>query len=321
MISLRRLWKQAGASLLLGMVLSFVGLQIDLGYLDSAFLDFRQNLFPKKLHSSDLLSVSVSPDKNGHEWISAPILQSRIEELSKFDPKKIIIALGASEIRGSDAELNSLYDYLKSNPKVALFSLWGRSKNASFEASEFWRKFDHLFIVKQCEDNKLGGKDGRIRRFLVSMDGKNIDLEHKKFYEEMGLSEMPIGDYPGTFKLFDSVQFYLRYYYPDSVPHGFSDSLSAREAKNRYVFVGSTDGHASFSKDSVLGRFWLNSHETLQYSLFAHDYALMAFENIRNLDYIRAPSKIGDFVWITLLLLLWFLQSLLLDLLSLFSFL
>ncbi len=182
-----------------------------------------------------------------------------------------------------------------------------------------YKEFPQSVVVKNTVDEKVGGRDGRIRRFVLSMDGESLDSDLERFQKQLGIETRPLQEYQNYFLLSGSKQIYLRLYDPKSILTLLPGQIEKKgsDLAGKILFVGSHDQHSFYLHKSISGRFVLNDSQSMEYMISDASYLVNALENLRSLNYIKMPPQSVNVLWITVFVAI---NVFLLFILSPFSF-
>lgn len=277
---------------------------IKFSYLDALFLDLKNLVAAKSFQNSDILFASISSEKESEVSISADKFLKILRQLDKQGPRMIVVALGPAEISGTPIQLKNFYAELRKLPNVYLYSRWGMAEDASFLTDEFAADFPRSLVLKLSIDTKLGPMDNKIRRFVISMNGQDHDQDLKDFSKKMRLDIPLVGEFDGTFQIYESKQFFIKYFKSRSIAAVNLNEKAAVDVSSKIVFVGSSDHHSSMMSLNPIGRFDFEDQVTSRHLMSEVEYLITVYENLRNLDYIREPPKYLNILWISLFMFL-----------------
>ncbi|WP_374000699.1 ATP-binding protein [Bdellovibrio bacteriovorus] len=304
-----------GGSLLLFSALGALALlSIKMDSLDSLNLDLSGYLTaPEYPFKSEVVEVTLSSYKRGHngdEGLAVEDVTATLKEISKEKPRAIVLALGTPEIKGSRKALDLFVKESEKIPNLFYYSRWGQPTGGAFNNTEPFSAFSRQIGNKYAIDTKLGGKDNKSRRLVLSMNGVDYDDELVGLSDVMGLQLPALERMEGSFKLFNSIQVYLRFYSESSMKDLEVSREELSRVKGKIVFVGTRDAHSSLLGIHPFSRFDFFPDETTEHYYSEPSYLSTVYSNLKAASYVKLPGRPLNQLWLmvvlfTQLVLLW----------------
>ncbi len=267
---------------------------LHLDKLDTFFSDFEQVVIAKPLEGSPSAWISISKLKQGKEEVPGSVFLDFINSIMRKKPRRVLLVLSEKEIQFSKSQQGEFVKILELNPNLMILTRWQNREEFSFLPKE-----QHLTFMTAI-DLTTGGADGRIRRLVLSMDGKEYDSNFLKFTKFTDVSLPSLQNFPGMFNYYDSKQAHIRFYQNKSISEIFlKDNFEfSSDIEGKSLFVGSLDNFSVFNSTSIESRFTLDSSFTYQ-SLRSDAYVMLnIYENLRRGDYIHSLSIWNQSLWI-----------------------
>ncbi|UXR64300.1 ATP-binding protein [Bdellovibrio bacteriovorus] len=308
-----------GGSLLFFSVLAaFALLAIKMDFLDSLNLDFNGFLaaesYPLGEEVAEVILSSHKAGHNGDEGLASGDVIQILKDIAKEQPRTIILALGTPELRGSDQDLARFVRESEQIPNLFYYSRWGEPSHRALNNTEPFSNFGRQVGSKYAIDTKLGGKDNKSRRLVLSMNGVDYDDELVGLAKVLNLPLPPLEQMPGTFKLFNSIQVYMRLYSEQSVASLAVDPPHFESLKGKIVFVGTRDAHSSLLGIHPFSRFDFFADQNTDHYFSEPSYLATVYGNLKTLSYVKSAGATTNQLWLVgilyvQLLLLWFFSK------------
>ncbi|MNK75128.1 Sensor protein ZraS [compost metagenome] len=258
--------------------------KVMLGYLDCLFFDLKSTLLAKDLKNDRLVFVDLADLKEaGKATIATTELPSVIEALKQSGASQILFVVPDSEFDFPEKASALLWDARHGLPPTLFYSRWNEGAYKSFQ--EFRLEY------KTTRDELMFARDLRIRRLLLSMEGKEYDeslLRYLKFAE----AKLPLLEELPALIHMGSKQAYIRYYKTKSVQSiDVKDILKDPQSlKDKVLFIGTDDNYSVYTSPGVVRRF--GSVATVL-NLFISDAEVMLniYQNLKDGEFIGVPSE------------------------------
>lgn len=309
-----RLLAVGGSLLLFSLLGAFALLSVKMDYLDSLNLDFNGYLtaseYPFKDEIAEVILSSYKRGHNGDEGLDIEDVMPILEKISRESPKAIVLALGTPELKGSGKDLDLFVKTSERIPNLFYYSRWGQPSGVAFNNTEPFSSYSRHIGNKYAIDTKLGGQDNKSRRLVLSMNGADYDDELLGLSEIMGLQLPALNQMGGSFKLFNSIQVYLRFYSEASMKDLVVSEEELSRVKDKIVFVGTRDAHSSLLGIHPFSRFDFFADETTEHYFSEPSYLSTVYANLKAASYVKHPGRFVSQLWLMAvlfaqLILLW----------------
>lgn len=280
-------------------LIAYFACSINASYLDAFFYDLKSYMTSPAFPNEQFVEVGLSKLKKGDgSSIPAPDLAVFLDQIIASHPSQIVLAISTTEISGSTSEIESLAVKLGRIPNLLLYSRWGGKD--SFADSEAFNKLPNLLTHKMTKDTKLNPYDEKIRRVVLSMNGKDWDSDLLSLLKVLKIDPPPLNDIEGTFQLFESKQLYLRYYDLESLKQYYieSDDINTSNLGGKIVFIGTRDQHSTLNSIHPFSRFSFRQNQSSQYFFPDSRYLLNLSGNLKTFDFIKEPSASVQWLWV-----------------------
>lgn len=193
---------------------SYFSQGLKFAYLDTLFLDLRSYITAPHYKPEHIISINISPlKKNGEQSFDSFKLIEVIRQMRSWGASMIVVAPETYELEKAE----EFASWVRDQKDIYLFSTWG--KDGAFYSDERFKHIGNHLILKPTADTVLGPHDKKERRFVISLDAKELDPDLTKFNNVIPM--IKADDWsrlPGMFQLFTSKQIFIRYYKMDTYP-------------------------------------------------------------------------------------------------------
>lgn len=274
---------------------------LQFSYLDYLVLDLKGFLAPSEFSSDKAISINVSGIEvgaMGERGVPAKDLGELVKTIDANGAQRIILAMSPNDIIGSPEEMKELSEIFRQVPSLYLYSRWGRDKRAAFNNTPPFDQLKRQVILKTTSDRSLPPFDNKTRRFVLSMDDRELDQGFRQLSDATNMPLKSLEEYAGSFLLFETRQVYLRFYSPDSLgAHELVGGDSDR-IKGKIVFLGGRNHYLSYMNIHPFGRFDPSGTESSDYYLSEPALLMTAYQNLTEETYIQQPLGVLNFILI-----------------------
>lgn len=272
-------------------VIGLAGSMFRLSYLDALFLDTKNYLTAPSFARKDIVSISISELKDRKSQMPVRDLALNIQKISEWNPRLIILAMGADEISDVE-ELSPVMDAL---PNLYLYSKWNDDR--SFSKSQLQNHARNLSL-KHTVDSTLPPYDHKTRRFVLSMDkDRKYDVDLLKFNSIIPMFDPDESFENGILRIYDTKQINLRFFQRNSVPEISLSKIQPSDIRKKIVILTTNDNHSGNIKHPYTRFRYEEESSTSDYFSYG-SYLMNVYANLKDRDYVREPTRAQNVVWI-----------------------